>query len=154
MLDGRSESPWESVLRLLHVAADVEVEPQKKIYDEWGNFVARADLWIVGTRRIHEYDGERHRDRHAHRADLTRERRLVEIDWQRVGFTSPQLCYEAASILTGLDRLLGRTWDPQRLARWNGLLEDSLLSATGRTSALRRWNVRDETAGEIARPIG
>jgi hypothetical protein len=46
LLDGRSESPWESVLRLLHVAADVEVEPQKKIYDEWGNFVARADLWV------------------------------------------------------------------------------------------------------------
>lgn len=60
LLDGRSESPWESVLRLLHgAAADVEVEPQKKIYDEWGRFVARGDLWVVGTRRLHEYDGER-----------------------------------------------------------------------------------------------
>jgi hypothetical protein len=35
ILDGRSESPWESILRLLHCAADVDVEPQKKIYDEW-----------------------------------------------------------------------------------------------------------------------
>ena len=49
LLDGRSESPWESVLRLLHISADVEVESQKKIYDEWGHFVARADLWVVGT---------------------------------------------------------------------------------------------------------
>jgi hypothetical protein len=40
LLDGRSESPWESVLRVLHVAAEVEVEPEKKLYDEWGNFVA------------------------------------------------------------------------------------------------------------------
>jgi hypothetical protein len=44
ILGGRSESPWESILRLLHRAADVDVEPQKKIYDEWGRFVARADL--------------------------------------------------------------------------------------------------------------
>jgi hypothetical protein len=78
----------------LVVAAEVEVEPQKKIYDEWGRFVARADLWVVGTRRIHEYDGEVHRDREVHRTDLARERRLVEIDWQRVGFTSPQLVCE------------------------------------------------------------
>ena len=31
------------------ISADVEVESQKKIYDEWGHFVARADLWVVGT---------------------------------------------------------------------------------------------------------
>ena len=84
LLDGRSESPWESVLRLLHISADVEVESQKKIYDEWGHFVARADLWVVGTRRVHEYDGEAHRGRDVHRSDLARERRLVEINWQRV----------------------------------------------------------------------
>ncbi|HET9304045.1 MAG TPA: hypothetical protein VFO20_14825 [Propionibacteriaceae bacterium] len=91
--------PGTSVLRGLHVAAEVEAEPQKKVYDEWGNFVARADLWVVGTRRVHEYDGEAHRDEERHRADLRRKRRLVEIDWQRIGFTSPQLLYEAASII-------------------------------------------------------
>jgi hypothetical protein len=122
LLDKRSESPWESVLRLLHVVADIEVEPQKKIYDEWGNFVARADLWVVGTRRIHEYDGEKHREPDTHRADLTRERRLVEVNVQRVGFTSPQLLHEGASIIAGLDRLLGRTWNPRRLARWRPCL--------------------------------
>jgi hypothetical protein len=99
LLDGRSESPWESVLWLLHCVADVEVEPQKKIYDEWGRFVARADLWVIGTRRLHEYDGESHRDREAHRTDLARVQRLVEIDWQRVGFTSPQLLFEAGSLI-------------------------------------------------------
>jgi hypothetical protein len=139
LLDGRSESPWESILRLLHCAADVEVEPQKKIYDEWGRFVARADLWVVGTRRLHEYDGEVHRDRDAHRTDLARERRLVEIDWQRVGFTSPQLLYEGGSIIAGLDRLLGRSWDPSRLARWHALLEESVLRPAGRARATRRW---------------
>jgi hypothetical protein len=139
LLDKRSESPWESVLRLLHVAAEVNVDPQKEIYDDWGRFVARVDLRVIGTRRIHEYDGEVHRDRDVHRADLARERRLVEINWQRVGFTSPQLRYESASIIAGLDRLLGRSWDPRRLARWNALLDDSLLRASGRARAMRQW---------------
>ncbi len=139
LLDGRSESPWESVLRMLHVAAEVEVEPQRKIYDEWGCFVARADLWVVGTRRIHEYDGEVHRNRKVHRTDLARERRLVEIDWQRVGFTSPQLLDEGGSIIAGMDRLLGRTWNPHRLARWAALLDDSLLRPSGRARAMRQW---------------
>jgi hypothetical protein len=31
LLDKRSESPWESVMRVLHVGAGFEVEPQKKI---------------------------------------------------------------------------------------------------------------------------
>jgi hypothetical protein len=139
LFDGRSESPWESVLRMLHFAAEVEVEPQKKIFDDWGRFVARVDLWLVGTRRIHEYDGEVHRDRETHRADLTRERRLVEIDWQRVGYTSPQLLYEGGSIIAGIDRLLGRTWDPRRVARWEGLLGDSLFRVGGRARVMRRW---------------
>jgi very-short-patch-repair endonuclease len=99
LLDDRSESPWESVMRVLHTRADVKVEPQKVICDQWGRFVARGDLWLVGTRRIHEYDGEVHRDRQTHRSDLARDRRLIEIDWQRVGFTSPQLLHEGGSII-------------------------------------------------------
>jgi hypothetical protein len=139
LLDERSESPWESILRLLHVAAGVKVEPQKIIYDDWGRFVARADLWVIGTRRVHEYDGEKHRERDVHRADLARERRLIEINMQRVGFTSPQLLHEGGSIIAGLDRLLSRTWDPRRLARWEALLDDSLLRPSGRAEAMRHW---------------
>jgi hypothetical protein len=48
MLDERSESPWESVMRVLHRAADIPVEPQHEVFDQWGRFVARCDLWIVG----------------------------------------------------------------------------------------------------------
>ena len=94
---------------------NIEVEPQKEIFDQWGRFVARGDLWLVGTRRIHEYDGDVHRDRQTHRSDLGRDRRLVEIEWQRMGFTSYQLLNEGASISASADRLLGRRWNPQRL---------------------------------------
>ncbi|MGE5719954.1 MAG: hypothetical protein ACM3XQ_08770, partial [Nocardioidaceae bacterium] len=46
--DARSESPWESVLRMFHVLCDVPVEPQFEVYDERGVFVARGDLWLRG----------------------------------------------------------------------------------------------------------
>ena len=139
LLDARSESPWESVMRVLHLAAEINVEPQKRIYDRYGRFVARADLWLVGTRRIHEYDGGIHRDRLVHRSDLARDRRIVEIDWQRMGFTSTQILNEGASIIATADRLLGRRWDPRRLARWEALLEDSLFRPAGRARARRHW---------------
>ena len=126
-------------MRVLHLAAEINVVPQKKIYDRHGRFVARADLWLVGTRRIHEYDGSIHRDRLVHRSDLARDRRLVEIDWQRMGFTSTQIPHEGASIIATADRLLGRRWDPRRLARWEALLEDSLFRPAGRAQARRHW---------------
>ena len=126
-------------MRVLHRGADIEVEPQKEIYDQSGRFVARGDLWLVGTRRIHEYDGDAHRDRRVHRSDLTRERRLIDINWQRMGFTSPQLLQEGAWIIASADRLLGRSWNPQRLARWERLLDDSLFRPIGRSRAVRRW---------------
>ena len=139
LLDDRSESPWESVMRVLHRVAGIHVEPQKEIFDPWGRFVARADLWLVGTRRIHEYDGDGHRERQTHRNDLARDRRLVEIDWQRMGFTSAQLLHEGASIIASADRLLNRCWDPKRVARWEALLDDSLFRPVGRALARRHW---------------
>src|SRR5215207_11079236 len=86
LLDGRSESPWESVLRILHRTAGIDVEPQKEIYDDCGRFVARADLWLVGTRRIHEYDGEVHRDRAVHR---------YSVHWPN---RSPHICFSNGNV--------------------------------------------------------
>ena len=117
LLDGRSESPWESVLRLLHHVAEVDVEPQRRIEDAAGRFVARADLWVVGTRRLHEYDGEVHRDRDTHRADLARDRRLVETGWDRLGWTATEVL-QGGPVISSVDALLGRPWRSSRLVRW------------------------------------
>ena len=57
LLDSRSESSWESVMRVLHRAAEVPVTPQYEAFDEFGRFLARVDLRIDGTMRVHEYDG-------------------------------------------------------------------------------------------------
>jgi hypothetical protein len=139
MLDRRSESPWESVMRVLHRAAEIEVEPQYELFDQWGRFVARADLRITGTRRLHEYDGAGHRDAAVHLSDLDRDRRIVELGWQRCGFTARQLLRDGASIIASADRLLGRSWDPRPLARWNHLVDDSLYGPAGRARALSNW---------------
>ena len=49
LADDRSESPWETLLRLLHVVCGIEVEPQYALADDNGS-VARADLWLVRGR--------------------------------------------------------------------------------------------------------
>ena len=139
LLDKRSESPWESVMRVLHLAADIPIEPQHEVLDHWGRFVARGDLWIVGTNRLHEFDGGVHREPDIQRRDLTRDRRLIEANWQRFGFTKAQLVNQGASIIASTDRLLGRSWDPERLRRWNALIANSMFGRPGRARALCHW---------------
>ncbi|HEY5820426.1 MAG TPA: hypothetical protein VIT20_00530 [Propionibacteriaceae bacterium] len=139
LLDQRSESPWESVMRVLHKAAEIEVTPQHVITDDDGQFVARADLWLVGTRRIHEYDGAIHRERNVHRSDLNRDRRLIGSNWERMGFTAPELLHDGAAVISSADQALGRRWDHNRLTRWRSLVAASLFSPSGQTRVLSRW---------------
>jgi hypothetical protein len=108
LLDPRSESPWESVMRVLHVAAEIPVDPQFEIFDDRGRFIARADLRIRGTRRIHEYDGEKHREPEVQDADLVCDRRLMADHWERHGFTSRYRLWDGAAIIADADRLLER----------------------------------------------
>ncbi len=140
LLDKRSESAWESVMRVLHMAAEIPVEPQHEIFDEYGRFVARADLLIKGTRRIHEYDGAVHREADVHQQDLRRDRYLILDDWQRMGFTSAHLRHEGAAIIRSVDALLGRPWDSRRLHAWEELLNESMFRRPGRVRALRKWS--------------
>jgi hypothetical protein len=56
------------------------------------------------------------------------------------GAASPQnICGETATIIADADRLLGRAWNPRRLAAWQGLLDHSLLGRAGRARAYRNW---------------
>ena len=139
LLDKRSESAWESIMRVLQRAAQIPVEPQHPVHDDEGRFLARADFWVVGTRRIHEYDGADHRRPEVQDGDLRRDRSLLAADWQRYGFTSRHLLNEAASIIRESDRLLGRPWDSARLRAWEDLLDGSMLRRPGRSRALAHW---------------
>ena len=127
LLDRRSESAWESIMRVLQRAAEIPVEPQHPIHDADGRFLARADFWVVGTRRIHEYDGADHRRPEVQDDDLKRDRSLLRADWQRYGFTSRHRLNEAAVFIRDADRLLGRGWEAARLRAWEDLLNSSML---------------------------
>ena len=144
LLDPRAESPWESVLRVLHRAAEVDVEPQHEIRDEHGGFVARADLWLVGTRRIHEYDGGVHREPEQHRHDLARDRRLVELGWQRCGYTAREVLRGGARVIASADAVLGRAWSGGRLLAWRALVTSSLHDGATRARLAARWQLRED----------
>jgi hypothetical protein len=139
LLDKRSESAWESIMRVLHVAAEVPVEPQYKIFDDRGRFVARADPWVTGTQRIQEYDGGDHREPDVHQRDLVRERRLLAEQWERYGYTSVHLLNDAPEIIHSLDEVLARPWDARRLYAWRELINTSMLGRRGRARALAHW---------------
>src|SRR3954452_21507987 len=52
LMDGRSESIYESLLRVLHVVCQIRVEPQHTVIDPEGEVIARGDLWLTGTRML------------------------------------------------------------------------------------------------------
>jgi hypothetical protein len=139
LLDPRSESAWESIMRVLHTAAEIPVTPQYEIFDHQGRFVARGDLRVDGTQRIHKYDGAGHRDAEVQAGDLARERRLLAAGWERHGFVSCHLLTNGAEIVADADRLLNRSWEPRRLAAWHHLIEHSLYGRSGRARAYRPW---------------
>ncbi|KRE62730.1 type IV toxin-antitoxin system AbiEi family antitoxin domain-containing protein [Nostocoides sp. Soil756] len=56
-VDGTSESPGESRLRVALTAAGFDLEPQFDVRDVDGDLVGRADFRVAGTRVLVEFDG-------------------------------------------------------------------------------------------------
>lgn len=138
LVDGRAESLWESLLRLLHVVCDIEVEPQWSLVDSDGVLVARADLWLVGTNALHEFDGDEHEKAPRRVRDRRRDRRVDRGGYVRRGYTAGDVILRAVSVLEDADRSLGRPHDPRRIREWHRLLSDSLFTPAGRSAFLRR----------------
>ncbi len=136
-LDERSESPWESLLRLLHVLCRVPVEPQYVIADRNRSF--RGDLRIVGTPRLAEYDGSVHREVRQQAKDLARERRLHQLGWERYGYTASDVLHGGVSILRDADATLGRPHDARRIRPWHRELAASMFSPAGLARVRLRW---------------
>jgi hypothetical protein len=139
LADPRSESAWETVLRLFHVLAGIEVEPQVELFDPAGTFLARVDLLLTGTNNVHEYDGGGHRKRDRQRTDLRRERRLAGTPYARRGFTSEELVRYPLVMLAEIDRALGRKHRPSRVRLWRRWVSEATLSPDGRRRLMNRW---------------
>ena len=149
LADGRSESAWETLLRRLHQVIGVDVEPQHEVHDADGLLVARGDLWLVGTRVLHEYDGDAHLDKPRQRQDLKRGRRLGNTAWERRGYTSRDVLHQAVTILRDADLSLGRSHEPGRIRAWHDLVRASLFSPAG-TAALRHRLGLPETGALVS----
>ena len=130
-MDGRSESAWESLLRVMHRACGVPVVPQHVVRDAEGGFVARGDLWIVGSRMLHEYDGAGHLEAVEYARGLDRDRRLLAAGWNRRAYTAPDLMLRPERILREADDTLGRRHRVDRLDPWLAMHEESLFHAQG-----------------------
>lgn len=146
--DGRAESTWETLLRLLHVVVGIDVEPQVEMWDENGELLARVDLHVTGTTSMHEFDGGHHREPEQHRDDLRRERRLDARGYVRRGYTASDVVQRPLGVLRDADRAVSRDHDPTRIRPWLGLLRLSLYTPPGRAAFLKRVTINSPTGGK------
>lgn len=131
LADGRSESPWETVLRLLHVLCGIPVTPQFTVRDEVGAPLWALDLLIVGTRRAPEFDGGVHGQEHVRRRDLRRDKILARHGVERYGYCAPELIDTPEMIIGDAEDALGRPHDPARLKAWLPEVERSSFAPRG-----------------------
>ncbi|MDQ4038989.1 MAG: hypothetical protein M3313_11740 [Actinomycetota bacterium] len=124
LLDGRSESPGETLLRLVHTSSGIRVQPQFLVMDG-DQIIARADLRITGTRRLPEYDGAYHRDPAQYERDRGRDRRLQALGWEPYSYSARSVLASPVQILRDADEALGRAHVPMRIKRFYDLLNPS-----------------------------
>ncbi|RYC05318.1 hypothetical protein [Nocardioides zhouii] len=142
LADGCSESPFETLTRLLHVLCGVDVEPQYVIRDDTGTEVARVDLRIVGTDAAPEYDGDEHEKAPRRVKDRRRDRAIDAAGYVRRGYTSGDILRRGVTVLQDADRSLGRPHDPSRIRPWHDELRKSLFTDSGQAAFLARVNPR------------
>jgi hypothetical protein len=152
LCDARSESAWETILRLVHVLSGItEVEPQWKVRDARGLIVARADLRIGTTRRLHEYDGGDHRSAKRHQSDLRREKELARLAMDRYGYTAREIHRCPDQIVRDAEDALGLVHEPGRVQGWLAEYERSSLSDAGAFALRQRLARFDRTNSPRAR---
>jgi hypothetical protein len=138
LADERSESWWESVLRLLHVLTGLgPVECQVPLWDD-GVFIARADLHLVGTVRFPECDGGKHREKDRHDQDLRREKGISRRRFERYGYTTGEIARSPGTVIRDAEDARGWDHDPHRLRTWWGYAKASTLTPYGQTRLAAR----------------
>lgn len=138
LVDGRSESWWETMLRLLHVLSGFRVEPQQRVTNAAGVEVARVDLRIIGSRRVPEYDGADHRERLQHQQDLRREKALSRAGLERYGYIATEIIHTPEQVVRDAEDGLGLPHIPTRAEVWRSEARLASISKAGRLALDRR----------------
>lgn len=133
------------MLRLLHISCAIRVEPQFVIKKN-DRTLARADLRIVGTRRLPEYDGAYHRDPAQYERDRRRDGRLRALGWEPYSYSIASVLGEPVRILRDADGALGRDHRPQRIKQFYELLNPSSYTKRGAAQLHARLGVLDRPA--------
>lgn len=137
-VDRRSESPGESLMRMVYVLGGVPVDVQPELRDDVGEVVWRLDLRILGTNCAPEYDGAVHRTPEVHRRDLRRDRLLRRHGIERWGYTLNDVLGDSAGMLADAERVL--QWPLGRCS--SSLVRDELalsaLTPSGRAALEHR----------------
>ena len=119
LADPGAESPMETELRLLLVAADLpRPRTQVPIRDGAGRFLARVDLAYPEHHLAIEYDGyAAHSDRRAFRDDRRRQNDLVRAGWDLLRYTAADVRRRPAQIVAEVaERLAAGGSHRQRMA--------------------------------------
>jgi len=138
LADGRSESWWETMLRLVHVLSGIPVDPQEHVLNAAGVEIARVDLRIVGSNRVAEYDGSDHRDRAQHEDDLRREKALNRQGLERYGYIATEIIHSARQIVRDAEDARGLPHVPDRAALWVAEARRASISPGGRARLVVR----------------
>lgn len=94
-----SESPRETLVRLLIIRALPEPTLQHKVFDQSGAFVARLDLSWPPLKLAVEYDGEHHTDPAQRERDAARLAQLRAMGWHTITITKDDLADGGARVL-------------------------------------------------------
>ncbi len=106
-VDGRAESPPESVVRVLLALGGLTPEPQVGVWSG-GSFLARVDLAFRESEVAVEYDGAWHGDPEQVRADEVRRARLRAAGWNVVVVTQTRLHDDPDGLVDEVRGLLRR----------------------------------------------
>jgi len=108
LADSAAESVMETRLRLVLVLAGLpRPRSQVALRDDFGLFLARADLYYPDARLAIEYDGATHRESLA--ADNRRQNRMVDAGYRLLRFTAADVLSAPDSVVTLVRRALSAT---------------------------------------------
>jgi hypothetical protein len=81
LLDGRAQSPPETVVRLRFTAAGLVAVPQCPVYSSTGELIGHADLGFPNARIAIEYEGRQHAEGEQFDYDIDRYSRFAAAGW-------------------------------------------------------------------------
>lgn len=102
LVDGGAESPQETRTRLALIDAGLPPpQTQIRVFDEYGDFVARVDMGYQELRVGIEYDGAQHwADREQRDHDIDRYTALLGLGWTIIRVSSELLRYRQGTFVT------------------------------------------------------